>query len=118
MFFNGFNVLGLSMDIDEITEKILDESGYIEDVTENGYPQYTREQALEGVESVQQEKDLELLKKLEDGQGLRDIFYTNIGEDLDRLEEKDMIERPSTGDNYVKLTRLSRTYLQYHRRIQ
>lgn len=114
MFFNSFNVMKLAMDIDEIAGKVLEESSYIEAATDNGYPQYTREEAVTAAEALEDEEDLEILRKLSDGEGLHDIYYTDIGEDLDRLEEAEMIERPSTGEELVKLTRLSQTYLQYY----
>lgn len=102
------------MDIDQITGEILEKSNYVEAVTENGYPQYTREEAVKAAETLEKEEDLEILQQLGKGLGLREIFYTSIGEDLDRLEEAKLIERPVRGPEYVKLTRLSQTYLQYY----
>lgn len=105
------------MDIDQMTEEILQRSGYIEAATENGYPQYSRDEAVQAVQALDGEEDIEMLQQLNDGEGLYDIYRDGIGDTLDRLEEAKMIERPDTGDEYVRLTRLSQTYLQYHSRM-
>lgn len=99
-----------------MTEKVLTESDYIISVTENGFPRYSEEEAVRGLEAIEEREDLDILQTLEEGKGLYEIYSSGIGEDLDRLEEAKMIERPDSGNDYIKLTRLSRTYLQYHRK--
>lgn len=106
------------MDIDGITEQILEESNYIESATDQGYPRYTEKEAIGGAQSIESEAEIEMLKQLSDGDTIYDLDHRSIGEAFDRLENGDMIDRPATGDTKIKLTRLSRTYLQYYEKIQ
>lgn len=110
LVFNSFSSMNPAANIDRITEEILNETDYIEASTENGYPQYTEKEAIRAAKAVESEEDLDILRQLGEGADLYSIHYTGISEDLDRLEEAQMIERPSTGPEYVKLTRLSQTY--------
>jgi hypothetical protein len=103
------------VNIEDITESIIEESGYLESATEQGYPQYSWEKAVDAAEALESVEEVEMLEELSEGGDLYDIYRSGIGEELDRLEEAGMVERPSTGE-FVTLTRLSRTYLQYYRR--
>lgn len=72
---------------------------------------------MKGAESVRDEGEIELLRKLDDGGDMYDIFTSGLGDDLERLENANMVERPIRGEEKIKLTPLSRTYLQYLRKV-
>lgn len=105
------------MNIEELTERILEETDYLEDATENGYPQYTETEATKAAYAIQSKEELETLQNLRYGETLYDTHYTGIGQDLRRWEEHNLIERPEKGDELVKITRLTQTYLRYQEQI-
>lgn len=117
MFFNTFSSTKLSVNIEDITDEILEETDYLESAT-TGYPRYTEDEALNAAEALESSEDIQMLEELGDGKGLYDIYTEGIGENLDRLDDAELIERPETGQEFVKLTRLSQTYLQYYRKVQ
>lgn len=102
------------MDIDEITDEIIEESGYVETATETGYPRYSETEAVNAAKALEDVQEVETLQRLQEGESLYEVHYSSIGEDLDRWEENHLIERPSNGD-FIKLTRLSQNYIQHYR---
>lgn len=105
------------MNIEDLTERILEETDYIEDATENGYPQYTETEAVNAAHAIQSKEEMEILQNLRYGETLYDTHYAGIGQDLKRWEENNLIERPEKGEELVKITRLTQTYLRYQEQI-
>lgn len=101
--------------MEEINQEILRESDYIEAALEDTIENYTPEEIVNGAQAVQGEREVEMLAQLNAQQTIYDIYYPGIGEALSRLEDQDMVERPENGAEFVRLTPLSRTYLQHYR---
>jgi len=99
------------MDVEDINQSVLEETDYMELLMENGFQGYTEDELEEAVMSVQEFREIEMMRQFRDEDSLTDAWYNGMGESLDRLDESGMLERPSTGNTYVKLTEISNTYL-------
>lgn len=103
------------MSMEEINQEIFHESDYIEVALGGTTEDYTLVEVVNGAQAVQDEREVEMLSQLDAQQTIYDIYYPGIGDALSRLESKEMVERPDNGSEFVRLTPLSRTYLQHYR---
>ena len=108
----GYTLWSDSAGLKEYADHLDEDSDFVDDVIYRSCGELDEQEAAEAAYAMKLLDDLEFLEDLDAGKDFLDIAENGIGDRLDRLDEKNMIERPYKGRK-VRTSPAARVYLDY-----